>query len=142
MTMTVSTHLYGEIQQFYAHQMQLLDNGKAEAWAETFTEDGVFAANARPEPSVGRSAIASGAREAVDALAQQRLQRRHWLGMLDIQPQQDENTVRVYSYAQILETVKGGATSVRLSTTCADLLVRVDGQWLVANRQVVRDDLD
>lgn len=134
------TDLYIEVQQFYGHQMQLLDAGLVEEWAGTFTEDGVFAANAHPEPSVGRAVIEAGARRAVEDLAARKLVRRHWLGMLDVEPV-DADSVRVRSYAQVIETPIGGQTVVRLSTTCADLLVRLDGKWLVRERKVARDDL-
>ncbi|MES4905962.1 MULTISPECIES: nuclear transport factor 2 family protein [unclassified Streptomyces] len=133
--------LYAEIQQFYAHQMRLLDDGEAEAWAETFAEDGVFAANAHPEPFSGRAAIAAGARQATDDFAARGVRRRHWLGMLSLEPK-DENTVFVRSYAQVLETPRAGQPVLRASTTCADLLVRRDGRWLVLDRRVHRDDLD
>ncbi|MDT0549858.1 MULTISPECIES: nuclear transport factor 2 family protein [Streptomyces] len=133
--------LSAEIQQFYARQMQLLDDGEAEAWAETFAEDGVFAANAHPEPFTGRPAIAAGARRATDDFAARGIRRRHWLGMLSLEPK-DEHTVFVRSYAQVIETARGGQSALRASTTCADLLVRRDGRWLVLDRRIHRDDLD
>ncbi|MER6141206.1 nuclear transport factor 2 family protein [Streptomyces sparsogenes] len=132
--------LYAEIQQFYAHQMRLLDDGEAEAWAETFAEDGVFAANAHPEPFTGRAAIAAGARRATDDFAARGIRRRHWLGMLSLEPK-DEHTVLVRSYAQVIETPRAGQSILRASTGCADLLVRRDGRWLVLDRRVHRDDL-
>jgi len=135
-----TTHLYQEIQQFYAGQMQLLDSGAAEAWADTFTEDGVFAANANA-PVGGRSAIAAAARSTTDDLVARRIQRRHWLGMLHVQPV-GVDEVKVSSYALILEIPSGGEVSARLSTTCDDTLVRGgNGGWLVRERRVVRDDL-
>ena len=56
-TPATGSALQAEVQQFYARQMHLLDSGEADAWAETFTEDGVFAANAHPEPARGRETI-------------------------------------------------------------------------------------
>ena len=53
--------LYNQIQLFYAEQMQLLDAGRAEEWARTFTDDGVFATNTGSEPVRGRAAIAAAA---------------------------------------------------------------------------------
>lgn len=133
--------LYAEIQQFYARQMQLLDSGNAAEWADTFTQDGVFAANARPEPARGRETIRAAAAQAKAQHAQQGLQVRHWLGMLDIAAQPD-GSVRVRSYALIINTPRGGQAVIQLSTTCEDLLVRGEaGDWLVSHRQVVRDDL-
>lgn len=132
---------YPAIQNFYARQMQFLDDGRVDEWAGTFTEDGSFAANAHPEPFVGRAAIAEGARKAHAALAERGVQRRHWLGMLSIEGRAD-GTYLVRSYAQILETPRGGQTSVLMSTTCEDVLVpgKPDG-WQVRARTVSRDDL-
>ena len=80
------TDLYQQVQGFYADQMQLLDRGAAEEWAQTFTEDGVFAANAHPEPTRGRAAIAAAARTTSDDLAAKGVRRRHWLGMVQVTP--------------------------------------------------------
>jgi ketosteroid isomerase-like protein len=135
-----ASNLHAEIQQFYAHQMHLLDDGNADAWAETFTEDGVFAANAHPEPARGRETIRAAAKAAAGRQDPD-VQVRHWLGMLDVQPQPD-GSAHARSYALILNTMVGGSPKVHLSTTCEDVLVRgADGQWLVSTRQVYRDDL-
>jgi 3-phenylpropionate/cinnamic acid dioxygenase small subunit len=132
--------LYQQVQGFYAYQMQLLDRGAAEEWAETFTEDGVFAANAHPEPAVGRATISAAARKASDDLAARGIRRRHWLGMVQVTP--TEEGARATSYALIIETPRGGQAIVRMSTTCEDDLVRTDAGWQVRHRQVRRDDLD
>jgi 3-phenylpropionate/cinnamic acid dioxygenase small subunit len=134
--------LYCEIQLFYARQMQLLDAELPEEWAETFAEDGVFAANAHPEPARGRQAIREAAAKASAQRAEQGIRVRHWLGMLDVRPQAD-GTVHARSYALIINTPRGGTSQVQMSTTCDDVLVRgADGDWLVSTRQVVRDDLE
>jgi SnoaL-like domain len=132
--------LYHQIQQFYAHQMQLLDEGLVEEWAASFTEDGVFAANAHPEPTRGRTAIRQAAQQTVQDLSAKGLIRRHWLGMVVLGPRED-GSVFARSYAQVLETPRGGATVLRMSTVCEDLLCHDGEQWLVRNRQVWRDDL-
>ncbi|MBV9010711.1 MAG: nuclear transport factor 2 family protein [Pseudonocardiales bacterium] len=132
--------LYHQIQQFYAHQMQLLDEGRVEEWAASFTEDGVFAANAYPEPTRGRTAIYQAAQEITNDLSAKGITRRHWLGMLALDPR-DDGSVFVRSYAQVLETPRGGATVLRIITVCEDLLCHDGKQWLVRNRQVWRDGL-
>jgi 3-phenylpropionate/cinnamic acid dioxygenase small subunit len=134
-----TVELGARVQQFYAAQMQLLDSGQAEAWANTFTEDAVFAANAQKEPTRGRSAIAAAARRTIAELNATRTTRRHWLGMCDVVPQED-GTVRVSSYALIIETAVGGSSSIRMSTTCEDVLVD-DGELRVRRRSVTRDDI-
>ncbi|WP_199510894.1 nuclear transport factor 2 family protein [Nucisporomicrobium flavum] len=137
---TFDTGLYAEVQQFYSRQMRMLDDGVVDGWAESFTEDGVFSANAHPEPAVGRAAITAGARQAHAALTEQGIQRRHWLGMLDVEPQPD-GTINARSYALILSTPRGGTAQVQLSCVCEDVLVRADGRLLVRERRVTRDDL-
>ncbi|MEV0804771.1 nuclear transport factor 2 family protein [Micromonospora sp. NPDC050200] len=139
-TTTEGTELYIEVQHFYGRQMRLLDEAEVGAWAATFTEDGVFAANAHPEPARGRAAIEAGARQAASQLAAEGIQRRHWLGMLEVAPRAD-GAIVVRSYALILSTKLGGQAEVRLSCTCDDVLVRKDGQLLVQDRRVFRDDL-
>ncbi|MEU8941345.1 nuclear transport factor 2 family protein [Streptomyces goshikiensis] len=132
--------LYFQVQQFYARQMQLLDDGKAEEWALTFTEDGVFAANAHPEPAVGRAVITAAARTATDQYAAGGVQRRHWLGMVSVE-ERGADSVFARCYAIVIETERGGQATLRVSTRCDDELVRENGQWLVKHRQVTRDDL-
>jgi hypothetical protein len=132
--------LYHQIQQFYAKQMQLLDEGLVAEWAASFTEDGVFTANAHPEPARGRTAIREAAQRTADHLAANGLVRRHWLGMLALDPKADGSVV-VRSYAQVLETPRGGAATLRMSTVCQDDLLHDGQRWLVRHRQVWRDDL-
>lgn len=135
-----STALHQEVQHFYSRQMHHMDSGDAAEWAATFTEDGVFTANAHPAPTRGRAQIEAGARKTARELAEQGLQRRHWLGMLQVDEDADGRIV-ARSYALIIETPVGGQAAVRLSCTCDDLLVRVDGRLLVQRREVRRDDI-
>ncbi len=135
-----AAQLHSEIQLFYAMQMQLLDSGNCEAWARTFTEDGVFAANAYPEPVAGRSDILAAASRSQEALARDGIRHRHWLGMLSVEPA-GQAGVRATSYALVIETPRGGQPRLRHSTVCADELVRGEAGWLVRRRQVSRDDL-
>ena len=132
--------LYNRVQQFYARQMRLLDDGQVAEWAATFTVDGSFAANAHPEPTVGRAAIEAGAGRTVAELASDGVVRRHWLGMLSVEPRAD-GTLRTRCYALVISTPKGGQAGVHVSTSCDDLLVRSGDTFLVRERYVVRDDL-
>lgn len=136
----VHSDRYLEIQHYYAWQMQLLDEDLVEAWAETFTEDGVFAANAQPQPSRGREAITNAARAAREDLARRGVQTRHCLTMLVVTADEGE-TAKVRSYALVLETPIGGSPKLHVSTVCEDLLVHTDGRWQVKDRYVTRDDI-
>ncbi|MEA2589563.1 MAG: hypothetical protein QOH66_2490 [Actinomycetota bacterium] len=132
--------LYLEVLHFYARQMQLLDDALVEEWAETFTEEGIFAANAQAQPTMGRKAIAAAARATTDDLARRGIRRRHWIGMPALTGTSGDG-YRVRSYALVIETTVGGQSGVRMSTLMDDRLVRVEGRFLVDHRQVTRDDL-
>jgi 3-phenylpropionate/cinnamic acid dioxygenase small subunit len=132
--------LRAEVEQFYAWQMQAMDDGRADEWAATFTEDGEFAANAFPEPTVGRPALAAAARAARAAQQAEGVVHRHWLSMVTVDPVGDE-TVRARCYALVIATRLGGATVIHRSTVCEDELVRAGDGWAVSRRSVTRDDL-
>lgn len=131
---------YAHVLQFYAHQMQLLDERQAEEWAEGFTEDGVFAQNVKPEPWAGRATIAAKMREGMNRLAarEPQVQRRHWFGMVDAS-REDADTIKSRYYAVVYETPVGGKASVYLSCTGEDTLVRRDGSWLIQHRLITHD---
>lgn len=128
------------LQRFYAEQMQLLDDGAAEAWAQTFTDDGVFAANGQPAPVHGRHAIAAAARAAREQLDQAKVVHRHWLGMLTAD-RRDDGSIGTRCYALVIATPHGGAPAIHRSTICEDVLIPVDDSWRVRSRVVTRDDL-
>lgn len=140
-TLPASTEsLRTQVESFYARQMQLLDASLTAEWAATFTEDGVFATNVRPEAAVGRSVIATAAAKARAELTAAGLQHRHWLGMLVVDARPD-GTVSAKSYALVIETPRGGSPTLKHSTKCDDVLVSVDGEWLVKHRMISRDDI-
>ncbi|MFF4507782.1 nuclear transport factor 2 family protein [Streptomyces sp. NPDC001401] len=129
-----------QVQQFYGRQMQLLDSGEVDAWACTFTEDCVFVSNAQPEPTVGRQALAAGARQAVEYVTAQGIRRRHVLGTVAVIGQ-EETTVSVRFYVLLVETPRGGQATILCSATCEDVLeVGPDGP-VVVRRVVSRDDV-
>lgn len=132
--------IYAEVQQFYARHFQLLDSGQAEAWADTFTEDGYFAPETLPEPVRGREALAAGVAKSYAELEAAGEQRRHWHGMVAVD-QAADGTLRVRCYALIFSTLAGGHPELRLTCLCEDVLVKVGGAWQVRSRHVTRDDL-
>lgn len=132
--------LHAEIERFYAAQMQLLDRGAVREWADTFTEDGVFAASGLPAPVRGRDTIATSAARAYDERTARGVVHRHWLGMLVVDPSSDD-VVNARSYALVIEVPAGGAPALHRSTVCTDVLVRDGDRWLVRERSVTRDDL-
>ncbi|MGW7537854.1 nuclear transport factor 2 family protein [Amycolatopsis sp. NPDC054798] len=132
--------LYAEVQQFYARHMHLLDSGAAREWAETFTEDALFHLPSRSQPVRGRAALASNVAKAVGEMAAAGEVQRHWHGMVAVTPRAD-GAVHVRCYALVFSTHRGGTPQLYRTCVCEDELVRVDGQLLVSERRVTRDDL-
>lgn len=132
--------IYAEVQQFYAHHMQLLDSGAAEEWAQTFTEDCVVSLPTMPEPVRGRARLAEAvARAAADRVARGEVQ-RHWHGMVAVHPDSD-GTARVRCYALVFLTPLGGEPRLHRTCVCEDVLVAGPNGWQVRERRVTRDDL-
>jgi 3-phenylpropionate/cinnamic acid dioxygenase small subunit len=141
-TVPVGAEVYQDLQHFYARQMQSTDDLDVPAWAGSFTEDGVFATNAFPEPLRGRAAIAEHCVRAFAAQAEARIRRRHIMTMLAAEHAAgDRDRVSTRSYVTVLETRRGEKPTIYCSTLCEDTLLRVDGGWQVVRRQVSRDDL-
>ncbi|MCF6525772.1 nuclear transport factor 2 family protein [Streptomyces sp. JJ36] len=140
MTSYAPAELYAGIQQFYARQMNLLEGRDADpdAWADTFTEDAVLESTVQEAPERGREAVRASVRAGVAQIAAQRLDFRHWFGMLDVDPQPD-GSVRTRYYALALATPRGGALAVRGSLRCRDHLVRDGDRWLVRHRSLEAD---
>ncbi|WP_405577909.1 nuclear transport factor 2 family protein [Streptomyces sp. NBC_01190] len=132
--------LYAEVQQFYARHMHLLDEGAAELWAESFTQDASFSVPTLPAPVVGRAGLSAAVRRSAAALVEAGEQHRHWPGVFDVVPQQDGSVI-VHSYTTVFATVRGGESRVHRVCTCTDVLVREGGSLLVRSRRVDRDDL-
>ncbi|MER6715249.1 nuclear transport factor 2 family protein [Streptomyces sp. NPDC000877] len=137
-TEQVSAQTYVAVQQFYARQMRLLDERRAEEWARTFTEDGVFAQNTAPEPLRGREAVAAAVRRNLARTADTPEQRRHVFSMLTVVPGPD-GSLHTRCYAQVLATPAGGQSRLHLSAVCEDELVPDGDGWLVRHRRVEHD---
>ncbi|MFC8920271.1 nuclear transport factor 2 family protein [Streptomyces sp. NPDC047821] len=135
-----SAALHAEVQQFYAHQMQLLDLGEAEQWARTFTEDATFAVPTLPEPVRGHAGLIAATSRAAAELAAAGQRHRHFIGMFDVRPRPD-GAVEVRSYAIVYASQIGGESRVHRVCVCEDVLVRQDGELRVSARTVTRDDL-
>jgi hypothetical protein len=130
--------LYPRVQAFYARHMHMLDGGMAAEWAEDFAENGVFLPP-RGEPVVGRSAIRDAVVRSAKIHKELGEQHRHWHGMIDLSLKNDEIIVKCY--ALIIVTKIGGEATLKYHCVCTDKLEIVDGQLLVNERSVSRDDL-
>ncbi|GAA2637832.1 nuclear transport factor 2 family protein [Streptomyces vastus] len=132
--------LYTEVQQFYAHQMHLLDLSEGESWAATFTEDATFDVPTLPEPVTGRASLAAATARTAAELSAAGQRHRHFMGMFHVAERPD-GAVSVRSYATVYVSRIGGDSQVHRVCVCDDVLVRVDGALQVRSRKVTRDDL-
>ncbi len=132
--------LYAQVQQFYAHQMQLFDSFEAEAWAGTFTPDAVFDVPTLPRPVRGREELAANVRRNAETRARSGEQLRHWLGMIDVR-EEPNGTLHTRAYALVHLTPLGGEARVHRMCVMEDVLVRSRGRLRVLSRRVTRDDL-
>ncbi|GDY32005.1 nuclear transport factor 2 family protein [Gandjariella thermophila] len=131
--------VWAELGQFYAEQMAILDDGDAEGWVDTFTEEGVFVPpNGAPEVK-GRAALLAGTRSTVARLKEAGTVRRHVLTNMNLVELAD-SSARTTSYVLIVDSV-AGETRITMSTVMRDELVSDGRRWYVARRVVRRDDV-
>ncbi|MEV6731532.1 MULTISPECIES: nuclear transport factor 2 family protein [unclassified Streptomyces] len=132
--------LYAEAQQFYALQMQILDAHDTERWAGTFTEDAVLELPSLTEPVPARTGLARYERAGAAAQRRSGSPLSHWVGMLDVQPGAD-GSLHTRCSALVCATPAGGSSKVLYVCVMEDVLVRSRGEWRIAHRRVIRDDL-
>ncbi|MFF3941622.1 nuclear transport factor 2 family protein [Streptomyces phaeofaciens] len=132
--------LYAQAQQFYAHQMRILDAHDTERWAGTFTEDAVLELPHPSEPMPARAGLAHYVR--ADAERQRRASGRldHWVGRLDVQPHTD-GSLHTRCSALVYGTPDQGGSRTLYVCVMEDVLVRTGGGWRTTYRRVTRDDL-
>lgn len=130
--------LYAEVQQYYARQMQALDNGKLEDYAATFTEDAVFGHTPGREPARTRAGIIKDLYEVHKRFENDPQQRRHLFTMIDIEPQ-DDGSIRSTCYALVLTTRPQRGPELVRSCVVHDVLVRENGSLLNKSRHVEHD---
>jgi 3-phenylpropionate/cinnamic acid dioxygenase small subunit len=128
------------ITRVYARQSRLIDGGDAAGWAATFTADGEFHSPSYPEPAIGTAALTAFAERFRDAGRETGVVSRHVVTNVDVLPGADEDTVLAHAYLQIVATARGGDSRLVRLTTVTDRLVRRADRWLVARRDVRRDD--
>ncbi|MGH3685600.1 MAG: nuclear transport factor 2 family protein [Pseudonocardiaceae bacterium] len=133
------SEIHCQVEQFYASQMQVLDEGDAAAWAATFTEDGVFASNGMPDQITGRAQLQAGAAHAISQLTASGVTRRHIVSNIRVE-QVSDDVLRVSSYVPVIDTIDG-ETRIKTSTVMHDTLTHSGATWLVSRRMVMRDDI-
>jgi actinorhodin biosynthesis protein ActVIA len=136
----VDAQLYAEVLQYYARQMQALDEGKLEEYADSFTEDAIFGHTPGREPARARKQILADLYEVRERLEADPQQRRHMFTMVDVRPQ-SEGTLRCTAYALVLTTRPGSGPEMVRSCVVRDVLVREDGALRNRERLIDYDGL-
>jgi hypothetical protein len=119
---------FAEIQQLYAKYNQALDAGKAEAWADTFTPDGVF-----NKTNVGRDALITFAKNFYE---QGGGKRRHWNTNLVLTGTSEGADGSVYL---TLWDVGNRPATIIVTGIYEDKLVKTKDGWRFKNRVVNAD---
>ncbi|MET9608878.1 nuclear transport factor 2 family protein [Streptomyces sp. NPDC006512] len=132
--------LYAQVQQFYAHQMRILDAHDTERWAATFTEDAVFETPSLSVPVRARTGLAGYVRAGAERQRRAGSRLDHWIGMLDVRPQPD-GVLHTRCSALVYVTPAGGGSKVLHVYVMEDVLLRTRGEWRTAHRRITRDDL-
>ena len=120
------------IQQLYARYNHAIDSGQGEAWASTFTADGVFSsANGTFSGSDQLPGFASG-------FAKQ-LKARHWTNNLVVDA--TEGGAKGTCYLILLRLTPGERPPAGIIATAIynDELTRVGDEWRFAKRTVTAD---
>ncbi|GAA5051691.1 nuclear transport factor 2 family protein [Nocardia callitridis] len=129
-----------EVVRFYARHVQLMDEGRAEETAATFTEDGTMVSPPKiSTPIVGRTTLAAGLRANADQLSADGIRYRRCYSTILVEVRAD-GSIFAKSYVQVVRTERGKGSYLHAMCVCEDVLVRVDGELLVAERVVTRDD--
>jgi len=139
---TVPTQLdlgtcYPRVQQFYATQMRLLDERDITGYASTFTEDAEFAHTPGRPPARTRSGIVEDLTDFHRRFADDPMQRRHWVNMIDLKPADGGGLVST-AYCLVVK-VRPGKEPVFVSCVMHDVLVDVEGQLLTRSRHITYD---
>lgn len=130
--------LYGQVQHFYARQMQALDSGRFEIYAGTFTDDGTFQHTPGREPARGRDEIVKSLVEFHERFKDDPVQRRHWFNHIALEAQPD-GSINSTVYALVVTTRPGGKPEIAPSCVVHDVVVRDAGKFYLRSRSVSHD---
>lgn len=126
----LTTADYTAIQQLYARYNTAIDKGDADAWADTFTADGVFAGNFR-----GREALKGFVNTWRTSPGMNGAARRHFSADLVITPSADGATGSV---STLLIDLSTRPMSIAGYVTYADELVRTPAGWRFKSRAITQ----
>ena len=128
------------IMDLFARQSHCIDGGDAAGWAATYALDGSFHSPTYKLTATGRAALTDFAENSNSGAKARGEQFRHHVSAVMLTPKTASEVTSV-SYLMILATTLDG-TRVDRSVRMFDELVKVEGEWLVASRTVLRDDAE
>ena len=108
-----------------------IDLGNPDAWADTFTDDGIFEVKGRP-PTVGRAALVEFCKQSNS----RGLNSRHWNTNPVVDGSGDSASLQVY--LQLVRQTDQGH-QVQVSGIYRDQLKKVSGAWKFAHRTLTVD---
>ncbi len=129
-----------DIRQLLARYNLAIDLGRIDDWVDCFTPDGVFECIGLPEDSIlgGRHEGPEALRAYADGhYGLHRGRARHWNWNLLIEGAGDRATMT--SYLNAYSAGQGDDAVLRATGIYRDELIRADGQWRFASRQVTID---
>lgn len=126
---TLTLQDYVEIEQLYAKYNHAIDSGDADAWAATYTEDGVF--NTRFAGTEQLKGFIKMWREKMDGA-----NRRHWNSNLKLEATAEGANGAVYL---ILYNVGVKPVAIASTGMYADTLVKTKAGWRFKTRVVKAD---
>ncbi|WP_370964511.1 nuclear transport factor 2 family protein [Amycolatopsis sp. cg9] len=129
--------LHTRAQRFYAAQMQRLDERDIEGYAGTFTIDAEFSHTPGRPPSRTRAGIVEDLHEFHRRFADDPMQRRHWVGMIDLALAED-GSIGSTAYCLVVK-VRPGQPPEFVSTVVHDVLVEINGKLFTRSRHVSYD---
>ncbi|WP_409181512.1 nuclear transport factor 2 family protein [Amycolatopsis sp. VS8301801F10] len=136
----VSRETLAEIQDFYARQVQAMDNGRYAEFADTFAEDCAFTPVKNQSTAHGRQAIVAKLDDFARTLSGNGEQRRHWMSMSVID-EAGPGEYDVVSYALVTNTAPGEPPKLHWSGEIVDRLVREGDRLRVRTRAVNSDSI-
>jgi 3-phenylpropionate/cinnamic acid dioxygenase small subunit len=135
----VDATVLARVHNLYGRQSHLIDSGAAADWARTFTPDGEFHSPSYPKAVVGTAELTAFAAGFAVAAIEAGERHRHVITNIAIESG-DGDSLTVRAYLQIVATAVGGASRLVRFTTVTDTVVPDGDDWLIARRDVERDD--
>ncbi|HLU02196.1 MAG TPA: nuclear transport factor 2 family protein [Advenella sp.] len=124
------------VRNLYARQAHLIDNGRHDDWAHTFTPDGEFHSPTYGQPAVGYEQLAGISKAFAQAAQQSGERQRHLVDNIWV-VECEAGAAQVRAYLSIVATKpQGGETRILRIVTLEDQLALSEKGWQVRRRTV------